>query len=138
MANAILQVWDDNPSLYDLLGFDAVVRPIVEAINTPDVDPLTIGVHSPWGGGKSTVLNLLEASLGSNCVVIRTDPWQYDDHDDVRGDLIVEILDQVGAKFTTDATLKGRLDDLRARISWARVGIALGKGLYSCSGTRRN
>lgn len=128
VVKAGLQVWDDNPSLYDLLGFDAVVRPIIEAINTPDVDPLTIGVHSPWGGGKSTVLNLLEANLGANCVVIRTDPWQYDDHDDVRGDLIVEILDQVGAKFSKDATLTGRLDDLRARISWARVGIALGKG----------
>lgn len=128
MVSTNLQVWDDNPSLYDLLGFDAVVTPIVQAINTPDVDPLTIGVHSPWGGGKSTVLNLLEARLGDNCVVIRTDPWQYDDHDDVRGDLIVEVLDQVGAKFDTDGTIKGRLEDLRTRISWGRVGLALGKG----------
>jgi hypothetical protein len=128
VVSSDLQVWDDNPSLYDLLGFDAVVTPIAQAINTPDVDPLTIGVHSPWGGGKSTVLNLLEACLGDNCVVIRTDPWQYDDHDDVRGDLITEVLDQVGTKFDKDGTVKGRLDDLRTRISWGRVGLALGKG----------
>ncbi len=40
-----LKLWDDNPSVTDLLGFDAVVEPIVEAIGTADVDPLAIGVH---------------------------------------------------------------------------------------------
>ena len=61
--SATLRLWDDNPSLDDFLGFDAVVDPIVKAIGTANVDPLAIGVHSPWGGGKSTVLNLLESRL---------------------------------------------------------------------------
>lgn len=71
-----LRIWDDNPSLDDFLGFDAVVDPIVKAIGTTNVDPLAIGVHSPWGGGKSTVLNLLEKRLESagRYVVLRTDP----------------------------------------------------------------
>lgn len=42
-----LQLWDDNPSLVDFLGFDAVVAPIVAAISTPDIDPVAVGVHSP-------------------------------------------------------------------------------------------
>ena len=125
-----LKLWDDNPSLVDLLGFDAVVDPIVEATGTADVDPLAIGVHSPWGGGKSTVLNLLEKRLDTagRYVVIRTDPWQYDNHDDVRGSLIAEVLDQLGSTFDSDATIKGRITDLVNRISWTRVGLALGKG----------
>ncbi|HEY0472141.1 MAG TPA: P-loop NTPase fold protein [Kribbella sp.] len=125
-----LKLWDDNPSVIDLLGFDAVVEPIVEAIGTADVDPLAIGVHSPWGGGKSTVLNLLEKRLetGGRYVVIRTDPWQYDNHDDVRGSLIAEVLDQLGSTFNADGTIKGRITDLVKRISWTRVGLALGKG----------
>lgn len=125
-----LKLWDDNPSVTDLLGFDAVVDPIVEAIGTADVDPLAIGVHSPWGGGKSTVLNLLEKRLdtGGRYVVIRTDPWQYDNHDDVRGSLIAEVLDQLGSTFNADGTIKGRITDLVKRISWTRVGLALGKG----------
>ena len=96
-----LRLWDDNPSLVDFLCFDAVVAPIVAAIGTPDIDPLAIGVHSPWGGGKSTVLNLLEERLRDQpqYLVVRADPWQYDNHDDVRGDLIVEVLDQVAARF---------------------------------------
>jgi predicted KAP-like P-loop ATPase len=125
-----LRLWDDNPSLVDLLGFDVVVEPIVAAIGTPNVDPLAIGVHSPWGGGKSTVLNLLEAELGKGpeYLLVRTDPWQYDNHDDVRGDLIVEILDQVAARFDNESTTSGMVTDLVKRLSWARIGLTLGKG----------
>lgn len=125
-----LRLWDDNPSLVDLLGFDAVVEPIVEAIGTADVDPLAIGVHSPWGGGKSTVLNLLENHLATagRYAVIRTDPWQYDNHDDVRGSLIADVLDQLSSTFDSDGTIKSRIADLLNRISWTRVGLALGKG----------
>lgn len=125
-----LQLWDDNPSSVDFLGFDAVVAPIVAAIATPDVDPLAIGVHSPWGGGKSTVLNLLEEELSTQpeYLVVRADPWQYDNHDDVRGDLIVEVLDQVAARFKEMGTITGAVKDLIKRLSWARIGLTLGKG----------
>jgi len=126
----MLRLWDDNPSLFDLLGFDAVVDPIVAAVGAPNIDPLAIGVHSPWGGGKSTVLNLLGARLEADpsYIVIRTDPWQYDNHDDVRGDLIVEVLDQLAERFDGEATIKGRIKDLVKRLSWARIGLTLGKG----------
>jgi len=125
-----LQLWDDNPSLVDFLGFDAVVAPIIAAIGTPDIDPLAIGVHSPWGGGKSTVLNLLEEQLSEQpqYLVVRADPWQYDNHDDVRGDLIVEVLDQVAARFNEMGTVTGAVKDLVKRLSWARIGLTLGKG----------
>ena len=29
-----LRLWDDNPTLTDLLGFDAVITPIMEAVET--------------------------------------------------------------------------------------------------------
>lgn len=125
-----LQLWDDNPSLVDFLGFDAVVAPIIAAIGTPHIDPLAIGVHSPWGGGKSTVLNLLEQELKTRAefLVVRADPWQYDNHDDVRGDLIVEVLDQVAAQFKETGTITKTVTDLVKRLSWARIGLTLGKG----------
>lgn len=125
-----LRLWDDNPSLVDFLGFDAVVAPIIAAIGTPDIDPLAIGVHSPWGGGKSTVLNLLEKQLSEQpqYLVVRADPWQYDNHDDVRGDLIVEVLDQLEARFKDVGTVTGTVKDLVKRLSWARIGLTLGKG----------
>jgi hypothetical protein len=125
-----LRLWDDNPSLIDLLGFDAVVNPVLEAIETPHLDPVTIGVQSPWGGGKSTVINLLETALSKDpdCVVVRTDPWQYDNHDDVRGVLIAEILDALRTAFDSNGDITKRIDELLRRISWSRVALALGRG----------
>lgn len=125
----VIRLWDDNPSKIDLLGFDAVVRPILDAISTPGLDPLTIGVQSPWGGGKSTLLNLISKSLSvdKTFLVIRTEPWQYDNHDDVRGTLIAEILDEIRTRFDSEADVTDRVAELLKRISWSRVGLAVGK-----------
>jgi len=125
-----MSLWDDNPSLVDLLGFDAVVTPVLEAMSMPDLDPLTIGIQSPWGGGKSTVLGLLEEALKGTgrYVVITTDPWQYDDHDDVRGTLIADVLDVLRTKFDSTADISKRIKELLQRISWSRATVAIGKG----------
>ncbi len=132
-----LRLWDDNPTFFDLLGFDAVVEPILEALRTPDLDPLTVGVQSPWGGGKSTVLNLLDNRLFNNpgIVVVRTDPWEYDNQADVSGALIAEILDGLRQKFAEDAQVTEKAKELLDRISWSRIGLALGRGCSRCSGT---
>lgn len=129
------RLWDDNPSEVDLLGFDAVVAPIVDAIVSEDLDPLTIGVHAKWGGGKSTVLNLIRSELGQveDVLVIGTNPWEYDDHDDVKGTLIAEVLDGLRETFDEDAGLKKKIGDLLGRISWSRVGKVVSKGVLTQS-----
>lgn len=134
-----LRLWDDNPSLIDLLGFDAVVNPIMEAIETEHLDPVTIGVQSPWGGGKSTVINLLDDRMYDDLayVVIRTDPWQYDNHNDVRGILIAEILDALRTRFDTDGEIKKCIGELLGRISWSRVALAVGKGAAGLGWSRK-
>lgn len=103
------------------------------AIGTHDVDPLTVGIQSPWGGGKSTLLRLLDAELASDkrLIVVRTDPWQYDNHDDVRGTLIAELLDQIRTSFDQNANIVTKVDELLGRISWSRVAGVLGKGLLT-------
>jgi hypothetical protein len=128
-----LRLWDDNPTNTDLLGFDAVVSPVLDALATPDLDPLTIGVHSPWGGGKSTVLRLLDDELfdDKRYVVISVDPWTFDDHADVRGTLMAQILDELFLRFEETADVKELVDELLRRISWSRVAMALGKGAFT-------
>ncbi len=128
MADIIL--WDDNPSLVDLLGFDAVVVPVLQAISSPALDPVTIGIHGPWGGGKSTVLGLIAKALADDptCLVVRTDPWEYDDYSDVKGAVIAEVLGALDERFGETAGVLDRTKGLLKRVSWARVGVALTNG----------
>lgn len=130
---AKMALWDDNPSVVDLLGFDTVVTAVESALAVEDLDPLTIGIHAPWGGGKTSVLEMLEAQLTKHpdYVVVRTDPWEYDDHDDVRGTLIAEVLHELEKKFKADGQVKEKVKDLVERISWSRVAKAVAKGAIS-------
>jgi hypothetical protein len=105
---------------------------VLAAVATPDLDPLTIGIHGPWGGGKSTVLGLLAVELAAGpYVVVRTNPWEYDDHDDVKGTLIAQILQTLEERFREDADVGNKVKGLLKRISWSRVTTALARGVLT-------
>jgi hypothetical protein len=125
-----IALWDDNPAKADLLGFDTVVTAVDRALAVDDLDPLTVGIHSPWGGGKTTVLGLLQEHLDRDAtyVVVRTDPWEYDEQIDVRGTLIAEVLHALEARFAQSADTKAKVRNLIDRISWSRVGVLVAKG----------
>jgi predicted KAP-like P-loop ATPase len=42
---------------------------------------LVLGIHGPWGDGKTTVLNLLSSNLevDSNMAVVEFNPWRFTD-----------------------------------------------------------
>jgi hypothetical protein len=130
----VLSLWDDNPSAIDLLGFQTVAAPILAALNAPDLDPVTIGVHGPWGSGKSTVLKLIDLTLreDSRYILVSTNPWEYEDHDDVKGTLIAAVLDALEERASGDqpwaTQARERVVQLARRVSWARVGTAVAKG----------
>lgn len=128
-------LWDDNPSTVDVLGFDVVVAAVKAALRHERLDPITIGVHAPWGGGKSTVLGLIEASAEPSWIVVRTNPWEYDDQLDPKGTLINEVLAKLQEEISKDQGLKdkvaGTLKRLKERVSWSRFGVAVASGVLT-------
>ncbi|MFD8111046.1 MULTISPECIES: KAP family P-loop NTPase fold protein [Streptomyces griseus group] len=124
-----LQLWDDNPTTVDLLGFTTIVDTVVAALQSPSLDPVTIGVNAPWGGGKSTVLGLLHEALEREpgFRVIRLDPWEFDDQFDVRGAVIGEVLQDLLTAYP-DEQLDAPVNDLLERISWSRVAATMARG----------
>lgn len=55
----------DTYSEEDLLGYQDYVDALVDFIESADTKkPITIGIDAPWGGGKTTIMHMLEKRLG--------------------------------------------------------------------------
>ena len=129
-----LPLFDDNPAEEDLLGFDAVAEVVTRVVTSGSLDPVTVGIHSAWGGGKSTALNLIAARLESvgHIVVVRIDPWEFENTEDLRGTLIAQVLNELEGRIEKDVVEPSvrdkaiaKLNDLRRRIAWGRVAQVL-------------
>jgi len=55
-----IHVWQDNETEIDLLGFDVHADLIRSVITDPTVLPVTVGVFGDWGGGKSSIMKMLQ------------------------------------------------------------------------------
>lgn len=129
-------LFDDNPAIEDLLGFAGVADAVVRVLTAGGLDPVTVGVQGAWGGGKSTVLNLIAHKLAgaAHVLVVRVDPWEFEDSEDVRGTLIALVLNALQSEVVSDqvdlpadrkAQVVAKLADLRRRIAWGRVAKVL-------------
>ncbi|MFF8036021.1 P-loop NTPase fold protein [Streptomyces sp. NPDC016626] len=128
-----MKLWDDNPTAVDLLGFTSIVDTVVATLATPHLDPVTIGVAAPWGGGKSTVLRLLYDKLAAQdgYRVIRLDPWEFDDQFDVRGSVIGEVLQDLRSNYEEHDGVPEKINELLDRVSWSRVAMSMARGMLA-------
>jgi hypothetical protein len=134
-ADFAAPLFDDNPAFFDLLGFDAVAEVVAKAVTAGGLDPVTVGIHSAWGGGKSTALNLIATRLEreGHVVVARIDPWEFENAEDLRGTLIAQVLDELQSRVESTPDIEpskreklvARLGDLRRRIAWGRIAQVL-------------
>ena len=85
-----LRVPADNPSAIDLLGLGAIASAVADVVCGDNGEPITIGVHGPWGSGKSSLLQQVrvELSLRSKTTVVDLNPWEIEDQDEVKGTII--------------------------------------------------
>src|SRR5947207_12173691 len=125
--------WADTPSARDLLGYEDIAAAVVDAIRREGLDPVAIGVFGSWGSGKSTILELVAASLPKNAITVRVRPWEYDKADDPKALLIAEVLEQLekalGARGRLEVGTKKTLRDLAGRVNWTRALTLAAKGV---------
>lgn len=118
---------DDNPSRVDLLGFDDIVAAIESTVTREDLNPITVGVNAPWGGGKTTVLQLLQKHFAgrSDVLVVYVSPWEYDRNTDTKAALMGAILGRLDGEIRGDEStlesVRRRLGELRERINLAKA-----------------
>lgn len=118
---------DDNPSRVDLLGFADIVAAVESTITRDELLPVTVGVNAPWGGGKTTVLHLLQEKLQQreDVIVVSVSPWEYDRTTDAKASLIGAVLDRIAERAESDKTVGdaviARVAELRKRINVAKA-----------------
>ncbi|MBF6612275.1 MAG: hypothetical protein IVW55_04025 [Chloroflexi bacterium] len=144
-------MWHDNESELDLLGFDTLVDTVVMLVHQPNLLPLTLGIFSDWGGGKSSLMaqarNRLASEQKNNkarYICLTFNPWQHEDYDDVKAALMIAVMTALlknqsfidKVQEAAGSKVKELAQKLWRRINWFRVAGFAAKGvgaLYALS-----
>lgn len=126
-----MTLWADNETTTDLIGFAPWVKTVAELVTSSDMLPVTVGIFSDWGGGKTSLMTMLRDDLLNldGVVVAEFQPWLHRSYDDVRGALMVAIVDALNAKIpkwekagkAIGREAKGELKKFARRIDWLRL-----------------
>jgi len=125
-------MWSDNETTDDLFGFRVHADLIRELIMDPSVLPATIGVYGDWGGGKSSIMQMLrddfekessgdaEADPYKGVAVLYFNGWLFEGYDDAKAALLSSILTALRDHKRFGPKLKKRVGKLLKRVDYMR------------------
>ncbi len=127
-----MDLLDDNPTCEDSLGFTSTANVIVTAVKNASRRPLTIGVFGGWGSGKTSLMQMVEASLKQEKIkTVWFNAWKYSGKEIVWNALIQTVL--LAMKSDPDIVEEERREDFRRRV----VSVSLSLAKYAAKvGTR--
>jgi hypothetical protein len=87
-------ILSDNETKVDLLNNEAIAKTIVTLLREKPEHPVTVGVHGDWGAGKSSVLEMIEASLNAQegVLCLKFNGWRFQGFEDAKIALIEGIV----------------------------------------------
>lgn len=145
-------MWSDNETSDDLFGFRVHADLIRELIMDPTVLPVTIGVYGDWGGGKSSIMQMLrddfeKGDSGKNAdtnsykdvAVIYFNGWLFEGYDDSKAALLSSILTELRDHKRFGPKLRERANKLLKKVKFMRIARmlftgAVAGGLAAASG----
>jgi len=126
-------MWSDNETSDDLFGFRVHADLIRELIMDPAVLPATIGVYGDWGGGKSSIMQMLrddfeketaeeaaDANPYMGVAVLYFNGWLFEGYDDAKAALLSSILTELRDHKRFGPKLKERAGKLLKRVDYMR------------------
>lgn len=129
-------MWPDTETADDLLGFQVHVDLIRTVVTNPKMLPTTIGVFGDWGGGKTSIMKMLQRDLEAEewpegsvekdalkkIAVIYVNTWLFEGYDDAKSALLSSILVAISEHKRLDAKIKDKAKDLLKSVDWMRFG----------------
>lgn len=127
-------MWSDNETTLDLLGFKIHADLIRSVVTNRELLPLTIGVFGDWGGGKTSIMRMLETNLDpenytdpdekakyENIACLYFNGWLFEGYDDAKSAIISSILLQLGEHKRFGLKIRDNVVSLIKSINWMRV-----------------
>jgi len=118
-------MWSDNETTIDLIGFKVHSDLILDVVTNPELLPVVLGVFGDWGGGKSSIMRMLEQSLEADkykdVVCLYFNGWTFEGYEDAKTALISSILVELGEHKDFGEKAKDRVISLLKRVKWMEV-----------------
>lgn len=128
-------MWTDNETKTDLIGFKVHADLIRSVITDENLLPVVLGVFGDWGGGKSSIMQMLQQDLEDeqhkdqyeDVVCLYFNGWMFEDYEDAKTALLSSILIQLGEHKRFGEKAKDSVVGLLKRVNYAGVAKAGGK-----------
>lgn len=128
-------MWPDNETTNDLIGFKVHADLIRAVVTNPSMLPTTIGVFGDWGGGKTSIMKMLERDLdpsnwpeGSDnqkryesLAVVYVNTWLFEGYDDAKAALLSTILAELADHKRFGGKLRDAASSLMKSVDWMRL-----------------
>lgn len=118
-------MWSDNETTIDLIGFRVHADLVRSVVIDPQLLPVVLGVFGDWGGGKSSIMRMLEEDLNKpeyeNVVCLYFNGWMFEGYEDAKSALLSSILIQLGEHKKFGPKVKEKVIGLLKRVKWMEV-----------------
>jgi hypothetical protein len=128
-------MWPDNETADDLFGFQVHADLIRSVILNRKMLPVTVGVFGDWGGGKTSIMRMLERSLSpeswekgslgaiecEKTAVVYINTLQFEGYDDAKAAILTAVLLQLHENKRFSATVRDRALKLLKGINVMRL-----------------
>lgn len=128
-------MWPDNETTNDLIGFRVHADLIRAVVTNAAMLPITIGIFGDWGGGKTSIMKMLEYDLdpehwpaGSSehkqcesIAVIYVNTWLFEGYDDAKAALLGSILSELAEHKRFGPKIRDGVISLLKSVHWMRA-----------------
>jgi hypothetical protein len=127
-------MWPDNETTKDLIGFKVHADLIRAVVTNPTMLPTTIGIFGDWGGGKTSIMKMLEWDLDpehwsadteerkqyEETAVVYANTWLFEGYDDAKSAIISSILLELLEHKRFGAKVRDGAIALLKNVDWMR------------------
>jgi hypothetical protein len=103
---------DDLPANPPGFGFERVGAVLAKMLMSRHPHAFVLGLHGPWGSGKTTLMDSIRSALGSDALIIDFNAWKYSERTALWRALILRVVEsasEAGADPKAAAELRRSL-----------------------------